>query len=342
MYNLERIKKLEIIKVAKALNIDVKQKKAMCYNGHDKKSASLSFNLRNNTYKCFGCNDKGTVIDLVSKAKNLSVREAINWLGQNFNIIQNQTSIDSEISSLRPTNISQNGLEFSEIYEWFVNELTLSVSSRDYLKSRCISDQTIKAFNIKDINENQKIKLDGINRFGEKLMIESGLLEIKKNKQTNEKFTAIKFWNHIIFPFYEGKKVVYIQGRTLDPKYTKYLNLNNIAQSIYNKNIIETLNPNDTLYICEGIMDVISLYQLGKPSIGILGASSYKSKYTDLLTSFEIKVIAHNDVPGGTLFEKIKDEFLKMNKLVSRVYLPSTVKDVNDYLIMKQCKKTNR
>ena len=69
MYNLGRIARIEIIKVAKAINLDVNQKKAMCYNGHYKISAGLSFKISKNAFKCFGCNDRGSVIDLVSKTK---------------------------------------------------------------------------------------------------------------------------------------------------------------------------------------------------------------------------------------------------------------------------------
>ena len=85
MSDLDSIKKVPILEVAARLAIPVKGLKAICFNGHDKRTPSLSFNVRTNTWKCFGaCGTGGSVIDLVMEKEKLSFKEALNWFAANF------------------------------------------------------------------------------------------------------------------------------------------------------------------------------------------------------------------------------------------------------------------
>jgi len=64
----EALEIIDILSVARALGIQVKNKKALCFL-HDEKTPSLSFNTRTNKWKCFGCAQHGGVISLVMQYK---------------------------------------------------------------------------------------------------------------------------------------------------------------------------------------------------------------------------------------------------------------------------------
>ncbi len=70
------MREVDILQVAQRLGIVVlKGNKALCPL-HGDKDPSLSF--RNNRFKCFGCGENGSTIDLVMKMQNISYRKPRN------------------------------------------------------------------------------------------------------------------------------------------------------------------------------------------------------------------------------------------------------------------------
>ena len=88
---------------------------------------------------------------------------------------------------------------------------------------------------------------------------------VKYNIMTTDKG---KFKDKIIFPLYEGNKLVYIVGRDITPK-SKYYNMNINKSNILPYYIGKVHTT--VAYICEGVMDAISVNKLGYTSIVLLG-----------------------------------------------------------------------
>ena len=66
---LQQFRAIPIEDLASRLGLDVRHHKALCpfHNDHH---ASLSFNVRKNTYRCFVCDAHGDTIDLVRHLLN--------------------------------------------------------------------------------------------------------------------------------------------------------------------------------------------------------------------------------------------------------------------------------
>ncbi|MBO7100538.1 MAG: hypothetical protein J6V98_00780 [Bacteroidales bacterium] len=77
---LQQLRDLPIEGVAEKLGLKVSQHKSLC-PFHDDHHASLSFNVRKNTYRCFVCGEHGGTIDLVMRFLHKDFREACEWLG---------------------------------------------------------------------------------------------------------------------------------------------------------------------------------------------------------------------------------------------------------------------
>jgi DNA primase len=79
-FELQMLRDLPIEEVAERMGMEVTRHKALC-PFHDDHHASLSFNVRKNTYRCFVCGAHGGTIDLVMKGLRKDFIEACSWLG---------------------------------------------------------------------------------------------------------------------------------------------------------------------------------------------------------------------------------------------------------------------
>ena len=79
-FELQMLRDLPIEGVAERMGMEVTRHKALC-PFHDDHHASLSFNVRKNTYRCFVCGAHGGTIDLVMKGLRKDFIEACSWLG---------------------------------------------------------------------------------------------------------------------------------------------------------------------------------------------------------------------------------------------------------------------
>lgn len=83
---LNRLRSLPIEGVAERLGLQVVRHKSLC-PFHDDHHASMTFNPRRNTFRCFACGAHGNSIDLVMRHLNKSFPDACHWLADGTNII---------------------------------------------------------------------------------------------------------------------------------------------------------------------------------------------------------------------------------------------------------------
>ena len=85
-YELQKLRDLPIEGVAERLGLHVVRHKSLCpfHNDHH---ASLSFNVRRNSFRCFVCDAHGGTIDLVMRFLNKDFLEACHWLADEHCVI---------------------------------------------------------------------------------------------------------------------------------------------------------------------------------------------------------------------------------------------------------------
>lgn len=319
---IDQIKSIPIKEVAGKLGIKIiKKNSTMCFNGHDRKTPSLTFNSKKNLWYCFACNIGGANIELVKEVLKVDFKTALTWFQCAFNISTGlyYKTYKKKIASFKPQPIKQEILEEtfyeanSEIYNFLLSKLTLTQFGLDYLKSRGFTEKIIKYLNIVDI-PNPRVIYDTLK---EKWPIEElekcGLVKYDLVK----KIYKFVWWEHtLVFPFFESKeKVIYFQGRSLNPTSRfKYVNLIGLSKPIYNLNIINNLSKGSAIYFFEGITDCIMGIQLGYNSFGILGASGFKEHWANYFTDFTINVVPDNDKAGQTFSKTIFEAFYKVGK----------------------------
>jgi MinD-like ATPase involved in chromosome partitioning or flagellar assembly len=134
MHDLSRIQsKNRIIDVARELGLNINRSTIPClhHERHQKNSfPTMTFNLLNNTFKCWVCSDVGgTVIDLVQQVKGIDRRSAVEYLAIRSDLMPTcstapMTSGDmyeSGGSSCIPEQATGTEPDHEEIYEQFLN-----------------------------------------------------------------------------------------------------------------------------------------------------------------------------------------------------------------------------
>lgn len=338
--DLSAIKQIPIIEVAKQLGIQVRGTKAMCFMGHDKASPSLSFSISRNNWKCFGaCGKHGDGINLVMEKEGLDFNAALEWFSNNFNadVKRQFRGQRKRTCSIKPNNAMvapvQKQSEFfsdPELYTWFVNKCAV-VSNPvgvNYLESHGISDDAASRFNLRQMSNPERAFRILLQQWGEDRVFRSGIAWGCDGKPKS------LIWGSyaLLFPFYDEGKIIYIQARMFEkePK-AKFLNLRGIAKPLFNADRLIGLHAGQTVHLCEGIPDTLSLDSKGLNAVGILGATSFRAEWVDRFLKFKVVVLGDGD-EGGVMFAKdISKYFSDRGKQVECMRLPKG-KDVSDVL----------
>lgn len=330
--DLTEIKKIPIIDVAIKLGIDVKKKKSMCFTGHDKNTPSLSFYEKDNTWKCFGACDKGgDAISLVQEYLQIDFVESVKWF-ECYGIYQAR-----RIGELRPkihrppqTIVTKKEDTFpdDEIYTWFMSkcgEVTLQVGI-DYLKNHCIESKVLINYKVKELRNSERAKKSLIVKWGVERLVRSGLITLDCAGKPN------LIWRSycVLFPFFEGGKLTYIQGRMFSGK-SKYLNLKGICKPIFNVDKLSNLKRGSKIHLCEGVPDALAMESSGLDAVAILGATSFKKEWVSLFKEFEIVLVPDGDKGGVTFSKTIQKHFNDAGKSIRVMSLPKN-KDAADVL----------
>lgn len=335
MVDIINITTIPIIEVATRLGIDVNKNKALCFM-HDDRHPSLSFQPSKNRWKCFVCDVGGGVIDLVAKSMKLDRRGAIHWLASEFGFnsyLNTIRTIKYKAKQEASENIESEFKPDSAIYKDFVDKCSLSIKGASYIKSRGFSDGTIEHFNIKDVDTD----LSGIEEYLQKRHKKERLISSGIMKMRNGKLRLI-WWDHtVLFPFYNANnEIIYIQGRRVNPgKLPKYLNLCGVVKPLYNVNILNGLNDDNIVCICEGIPDTIMATQIGYYAVGVLGASSFMKEWVNILKRFRIIIVPDGDKAGSIFSSKIKGMFSEKGINVEEVSMPDGF-DLSSYVSRKK------
>lgn len=343
MFDTNVLNQIPIISVAEKLGLKVTKKRSMCFNSHDKKTPSLTFNTNNNLWHCFGCGSGGNNINLVEKCLKYNFMDACLWLENEFDV----NSTYFRVSNLnKPINLHIVNKPFHikeqednkpdiEVYEWLISSCSLSENAREYLISkRGFSKKTLDFFNIKSIEKPFKKFEEAKYLWGIDRLIKCGLA--KKTELQQVKFI---WWNEIIlFPFYNlMNRIIYIQGRQIGDLEPKYINLKGVETYIYNLNVINNMSKNKPIYICEGIPDALTAYERGLNAVGIMGANNFKDEWTNYFTPYQINVVPDNDAAGERFSEAIESYFKSVGKPIQIVRVPDK-KDLTEYT---KCNRKN-
>ena len=300
------LRAIPIEDLASRLGLDVRHHKALCpfHNDHH---ASLSFNVRKNTYRCFVCDAHGDTIDLVRHLLNKDFQQACLYLSDGSTNFNSQSSTPSHPNAEGQFSIVNSQFSISNFphisfdpsrYEKYFDRPYLSPEARRFLFDQRRLDPRV---------------------------IRWCRLTSWRDRQGTD-------WLQI--PYFDPDgNLIGIQNRNLTPGAEPRFRFPKGARcSIYNLPILNLLKENEPLYIAEGASDCWALLSAGHKAIAIPSATLLKPNDLQPLLTLNSKLLTQfhmypdRDLPGERLF-------LQLQALLPNLthhHLPPSCKDYSD------------
>lgn len=286
------LRAIPIEDLASRLGLDVRHHKALCpfHNDHH---ASLSFNVRKNTYRCFVCDAHGDTIDLVRHLLNKDFQQACLYLSDG--------SIEPIPAHSTHSTHSPHETQFpfdASRYEKYFDRPYLSPAARHFLfDQRRLDPRVIRWCRLTSWRDRQGIH-----------------------------------WLQIPYYDPNGR-LIGLQNRNLTPGGEPRFKFPKGAQcGIYNLPVLNRLKEGEVLYIAEGASDCWALLSAGHKAIAIPSATLLKKDDLQPLLTLNSKLLTQfhmypdRDLPGERLF-------LQLQQLLPNLthhHLPPPCKDYSD------------
>ena len=299
---IQQLRDLPIEGVAERLGMEVKRHMALCpfHNDHH---ASLSFNTRKNSYRCFVCDSHGGTIDLVMKTLHKDFKEACEWLGGG-GLMSEKLKVKSEEFEARPFDASR--------YERFFERPYLSSVARHFLfEERRLDERVVRWCRLtswRDRNGIDWLQIPYYDREGKLIGIQNRNLGVSGSKV-------------------QGVQEVQGLPRFRFPKGSRC--------GIYNLPVLNMLQPGEELYITEGASDCWAMLSSGHKAIAIPSATLLSKKDKDQLLTLhsslltEFHMFPDRDAPGERLFLQLQQVLTNLQ----HHQLPMGCKDYGDYYV---------
>ena len=323
-YEIQKLRDLPIEKVAKEMGMKVEHHKALC-PFHDDHHASLSFNTRRNSCRCYVCmGDSVGTIDLVMKYLGKDFLSACRWLAEEHQVqLEEDRKREASSSSSSPGDSSSGGSSPEDNSGGSSSEKSSSFDASRY--ARFFEHPWLNLAARKFLFEERRID--------ERVAAWCRLTSWTDKKGVN--------WLQI--PYFSTKgKLIGIQNRNLDYKKgestPRFRFPYGAKCSIYNLPIVRALTPGEQLFITEGCSDCWAMLSAGHKAIAIPSATLLKPEDKKWLAEIgeklhtEWHMFPDRDAPGESLFMQLKEI---LPQLVHH-QLPPECKDFSEYYLKEK------
>ena len=304
-HTIEELRRLPVESVAERLGINVVRHKALC-PFHSDHHASLSFNIRKNTFRCFACGANGGVIDLAMQHLRKPFPDACRWLADEHNIIA---------ATPQPATQAEPAAAFdASRYEGFFRYPRLSQPARDFLFSQRQLDSRVVSWcrltSWRDREGHDWLQIPYYD--------------------TQHRLIGVQ--NRFLRP------TLHAPGEAIDCCTPRFRFPRGSKCTIYNLPVIPLLQPGEMLYITEGPSDCWALLSAGKKAIAIPSATLLKGEDVSLLVSLTqrlktpMKMFPDRDVPGERLFMQLQH----LLPTLQRGNMPPECKDFAEYYLTQK------
>lgn len=315
------------------------KKKGSTYFGlcpfHNEKSPSFSVNGQRQIFHCFGCGEGGNVFSFIMKYENFTFPEAVRYLAERSGVELPKVEYSSE--ERKRNTLKTSLLEVNKESAMYFFRLLKSEKGRhgyDYLRGRGLTDDTIVKFGL-GYSSNYRDDLYRYLRgkgYRDEVLKESGLFTY------TERGVYDKFNNRVMFPIMDiNNKVIGFGGRVMGEGEPKYLNspetiLFDKSRNLYGMNYART-SRKDSLLICEGYMDVISLHQAGFTNAVASLGTAFTSRQCLLMKRYTENVYLTYDSDGAGVKAALRAiPMLKEAGLSAKVVNMKPYKDPDEFL----------
>jgi DNA primase len=318
---------------------------------------SPSFSVNSEFYYCFGCKETGDAISFMMKLHGLSFEEACEDLAEKAKLAlpESVTTSEEEKALYLKRQRMQKGARlnlFASVKFFHANLLggsqaPLFVESREYLKKRGITAETIDQFQVGVVGS----QADGLTQLLNQakapmdLARDFGLIRPSQKQSGDYDF----FRERIVFPLIDlrgrvcgfgGRIIPSIDARPSEMKLPKYLN--SAESELFQKSKFlyglfqakRAIREEEVAIVVEGYFDVISLHQAGIGNVVAPCGTSLTDEHLKMLSRLAKKIIVFfdQDNAGIGATQKSMEMALKSGVLLYGIQFESKL-DPDEFLL---------
>ncbi len=303
---------------------------------HNEKSPSFHVDRERQMYYCFGCHQGGNVYTFLMEYNRLTFPEAVQELAQRAGISlpeQEQTPEERQMADARTVLKEMN--KQAAIYFHYLLKSQRGEKALAYLRDRGLTDETIRHFGLgyADIYRDDLYQYLKAKGYSDQQMKDSSLVTIDSQRGSFD-----KFFNRVMFPIMDTRqRVIGFGGRVMGEGQPKYLNsretlLFDKGRNLYGLNYARRSREN-SLILCEGYMDVISLHQAGFTNAVAPLGTAFTETQALLLKRYTGEVILSFDSDGAGRDAALRAlPILRENGIRARVLSMTPYKDPDELI----------
>jgi len=235
-----------------------------CCPFHNEKTPSFTINDEKGFYHCFGCGAHGDAISWMTEQRGLGFMDAVKDLAAEAQM--DVPAPDPRAAQRQEVRATLHDV-MAAAQDWFVTQFNgvEGAAAREYLKSRGISESTIREFGFGFAPDSRGRLKDALSVHGVDQLIEAGLLIKVDDREPYDRFRG-----RLMIPIRDPRgRVIAFGGRILGDGEPKYLNspdtpLFDKGRTLYN---LDKASPasrqTGRILVVEGYMDAIALAQAG-------------------------------------------------------------------------------
>lgn len=265
---------------------------------HTEKTPSFTVSPDKQIFHCFGCGVGGNVFSYVMRQEGMPFPEAARQLARRYGIELPQTGNRGE-NQRRASEKERLYAVNKQALDYFQEMLLAHPAgkpARDYLNARGIQRPTAEAFQLGYVPDGWDHLIRHFRRLRRPLgsLEHSGLMV--KSKRGEGYYD--RFRNRLIFPIIDPQmRILGFGGRVLDDSLPKYLN--SPETPVYNKRRVlyglhrtkDKCRNSGNVYIVEGYLDLIALYQNGVENVVATLGTALTSQHVRLLTRYAERMV---------------------------------------------------
>ena len=290
---------------------------------HSEKTPSFTVYPDTQSYYCFGCGKGGDVITFIREIENLDYVEAVKFLAERAGLNMPDDNYDDTLSKKKRRMLIIN----KEAARFFHNYMMSpqGKAGLDYWLGRGLSINTIRHFGLGYAPDDWSTLIRYMKSKG---FSELELYEANLAKKSEKGRYYDNFRNRVMTPIIDLRgNIIAFGGRVLDDSKPKYVNTSDTL--VYKKSLaVFALNfaknsGEDSLILCEGYMDVISLHQAGFTNAVAGLGTALTDEQVRLISRYCDKVYLSydNDGAGHEAMEKAISKFENTGLLISPLTL---------------------
>lgn len=253
---------------------------------HSEKTPSFMVSPERGTFHCFGCSKNGDIFTFLMEKEGLEFKEALEILAKKAGMTLKRRK--NEGSNQRERLIEAN-LKAAQFFHYLLTEHRLGKKALEYLRSRGLTDATIKEFNLGYAPNSWDSLTDFLKKrgFSTTEMIDSGLGVASRSGCYD------RFRGRVIFPLVDVKGTIRgFAGRVLTGGEPKYLNspqtlIFDKSEFLFGLNLAKAeIKAKNAAILTEGEMDMLLSYQSGVKNVVAVKGTALTGSQIELIKRY--------------------------------------------------------